>query len=166
MGGGMTSKKIEELYGLCFHNHIRYTFFIIHGYMFIKRISYYSLLALFGIHIQEWKKKEENWLAFLVTYVWDHNWRLQQTATIIFHKICFFILLQQYHISLAMILTTEGQYVMEKPVLWTKIYQQGLKVIRIQINIFYFIRYVLINILTNIFQIHSRVTKNKENDEV
>ena len=29
----------------------------------------------------------------------------------------FFILLQQYHIRLAMIWTTEGQYVMEKPVL-------------------------------------------------
>ena len=46
MGGEMTSKKIEELHGLCFHNHIRYTFFIIHGYMFIKRILYYSCFGL------------------------------------------------------------------------------------------------------------------------
>ena len=36
----------------------------------------------------------------------------------------FFILLQQYHISLAMILTTEGQYVMERQVSCTKIYQK------------------------------------------
>ena len=59
MGGEMTSKKIEELYGLCFHNHIRYTFFIIQSYMFKKESYIILVMALFGIRISERNKKGE-----------------------------------------------------------------------------------------------------------